>query len=81
MFVFVATQVTYVCTLNGCLSYSPPPLKKQRRRGYKEDPFIFLTSDVDIWPKIKYVPYMFWRKHVYMYVQYYHRVLDELVVK
>ena len=45
----------YVNMLYSCCFtvYSPPPLKKQRLRGYKEDPFIFLTSDVDIWPKIK----------------------------
>ena len=32
---------------------SPPPLKKQNLRGYKEDPFVFLEQSEAIWPQIK----------------------------
>ena len=35
--------------------FSPPPLKKQKLRGFKEDPFVFLEKDAEVWPSIKSV--------------------------
>lgn len=32
---------------------NPMPLKKLRLKGYKEDPFVFLTGDESFWPSIK----------------------------
>ena len=32
--------------------YSPPPFKKIKFRGFKEDPFIFLSADDPLWPPI-----------------------------
>lgn len=32
---------------------NPPPLKKQKLQGFKEDPFIFLTGEEELWPPIR----------------------------
>jgi tRNA (cytosine34-C5)-methyltransferase len=33
--------------------FKPPPKKVRRIHGFKEDPFIFMNDDHEIWPQIK----------------------------
>lgn len=37
---------------------SPPPPKKMKLFGFKEDPFVFLTEDDPIFPPVQWVPFL-----------------------